>query len=168
MRRILEIGGEEISVWLANLGDHHILHIGERELACTLNPAGGKGAYLLDLGGKRVALRIAVGEVATHIHLNGRSYTVGRTDPSEILGTASVGASDDRLVAPMPGVVISIAVAPGDTVTEGQALMVIESMKLETTLIAPRDGAIEEVPFAEGDTFGFKDVLLTLTSEAED
>lgn len=162
MRRILEIGGEETPIWLASQGESHILHIGERALPCMLTAAGGRGAYLLDLGGARVPLRIALGEETTYVHLNGRSYTVGRVDPSQTLGAAGAGSRGDRLVAPMPGVVISIGVAPGDAVAEGQGLLVIESMKLETTLTAPRDGVVAEAPFAAGDTFGLKDVLLTL------
>ncbi len=167
MRRILEIDGAETPVWLASTGHGHVLHVGDRELPCTLAPSVGKGAYTLELGGKRVALRIAVGESATFVHLNGRAYEVGRTDPSESLGEAGSGAAHDHLVAPMPGVVISVAVAPGDKVSEGQAMMVIESMKLETTMAAPRDGIVAEVPFATGDAFGVKDVLLWMELEEE-
>ena len=45
--------------------------------------------------------------------------------------------------------------------------MVIESMKLETTLTAPRDGVVAEMPFAEGDSFGLKDILAQLAPEEE-
>lgn len=169
MRRILEINGEETPIWLASTGQTHVLHLGEREIPCTLDPATGKGAYTLDLDGTRVALRIAVGEEATFVHLNGRAYEIGRTDPSQTLGEAGGGAAQDQMVAPMPGVVVSVSVAAGDSVTEGQALMVIESMKLETTLSAPRDGVISEVNYATGDSFGGKEILLGLAplEEAE-
>ena len=68
-------------------------------------------------------------------------------------------------LAPMPGVVVSVAFKPGDAVKEGQPLLVIESMKLETTLSAPRDGVIAEMPFAAGDSFGLKAVLAQLAPE---
>jgi len=48
----------------------------------------------------------------------------------------------------MPGVVVSVAFKPGDAVKEGQPLLVIESMKLETTLSAPRDGVMGAPPLA--------------------
>jgi 3-methylcrotonyl-CoA carboxylase alpha subunit len=67
----------------------------------------------------------------------------------------------------MPGVVVSVAVKPGDTVTEGQPLLVIESMKLETTLTAPRDGVVAEMPFTAGDSFGLKAVLAQLTPQED-
>ena len=56
----------------------------------------------------------------------------------------------------MPGVVVSVNAKPGDHVKEGQPLLVIESMKLETSLTAPRDGVVAEMPFAAGDSFGLQ------------
>ncbi|MEX0409804.1 biotin/lipoyl-containing protein [Aquibium sp. LZ166] len=160
MRRILEVHGEEIPVWLASVGQFHVLHLGDREIPCALTTAPGKGAFTLDLNGTSIALRIAVGEEATFVHLDGRAYEIGRTDPSQTLGQADGGAPQDRMIAPMPGAVISVSVAAGDAVTEGQALMVIESMKLETTITAPRDGVVSEVHFAPGDSFDGKVVLI--------
>nr|WP_312860790.1 acetyl-CoA carboxylase biotin carboxyl carrier protein subunit [Mesorhizobium sediminum] len=60
-----------------------------------------------------------------------------------------------------------MAVKPGDIVAAGQPLLVIESMKLETTLAAPRDGVVAEIPFAAGDSFGLKDVLAQLAPEED-
>jgi len=162
MRRILEINGKETPIWLASTGQSQVLHLGDREIPCTLDPATGKGAYTLELDGTRISLRIAVGEEATFVHLNGRAYEIGRTDPSQTLGESGGGAAQDQMIAPMPGVVVSVSVAAGDDVAEGQALMVIESMKLETTITAPRDGTVAEIPFAAGDSFGGKEILLKL------
>lgn len=167
MRRILEVHGEEFPVWLSTAGQSHRLHLGNRVIECALEPAPGRGTYTLDLNGTSIALRIAVGEAATFVHLNGRAYEIARTDPSETLGGNDGGAARDQMVAPMPGVVISVAVAPGDAVSEGQALMVIESMKLETTIRAPRDGVISEVCFASGNSFDSKMVLLRLAAQRE-
>ncbi|MBC7155867.1 MAG: acetyl-CoA carboxylase biotin carboxyl carrier protein subunit, partial [Rhodobacteraceae bacterium] len=88
-------------------------------------------------------------------------------DPDDRLAGRAGAVGDDRLLAPMPGVVVSVAVKPGDAVTEGQPLLVIESMKLETTLTAPRDGVVAEIPFAAGDSFGLKAVLAQLAPQEE-
>ena len=65
------------------------------------------------------------------------------------------GAHEDnasgRLVAPMPGRVISVLVDRDAEVEKGQALMVIEAMKMEHTINAPADGIVTALSFAEGD-----------------
>jgi 3-methylcrotonyl-CoA carboxylase alpha subunit len=166
MRRILEIDGEQIPVWLAATARTHVLHMDEREIPCALEESAGRGACTLVLDGTRIPMRIAVGEGATFIHVNGRTYEIGRIDPAETLGNTA-SASQDQMIAPMPGVVVSVSVAPGDAVADGQPLLVIESMKLETTITAPRDGIVAEVPFATGAGFGGKDVLLRLEPHEE-
>lgn len=165
MRRIFQIDGEESECWLAHDGSRFVLTTPDGAVPCQLDPTGLPGGHILRAGGRAHELRLAVGPEATFVHISGRTYEVGRVDPAERLAGSDAGASGDRLVAPMPGVVVTVAVRPGDTVAEGQPLLVIESMKLETTLTAPRDGVIAEMPFAEGDSFGLKDVLAQLAPE---
>ncbi|MFN0182480.1 MAG: acetyl/propionyl/methylcrotonyl-CoA carboxylase subunit alpha [Aquabacterium sp.] len=55
------------------------------------------------------------------------------------------------LVAPMPGKVLSVAVADGDTVTAGQLLLVLEAMKMEHRITAPADGIVKAMKIAVGD-----------------
>lgn len=167
MRRIFQIDGEESECWLGHDGNRFVLTTPDGAVPCQLDPTGLPGGYTLRAGRCAQELRLAVGPEATFVHMNGRTHEVGRVDPAERLSGRDGGASDDRLVAPMPGVVVSVAVKPGDSVGDGQPLLVIESMKLETTLTAPRDGVVAEMPFAEGDSFGLKDVLAQLVPEEE-
>jgi 3-methylcrotonyl-CoA carboxylase alpha subunit len=67
-----------------------------------------------------------------------------------------------RLTAPMPGKVVSFAVKAGDRVKAGQALAVMEAMKMEHTLSAPHDGVVDELLFAPGDQVNDGDALLKL------
>jgi 3-methylcrotonyl-CoA carboxylase alpha subunit len=67
-----------------------------------------------------------------------------------------------RLTAPMPGKVLSFAVKAGDKVSKGQALAVMEAMKMEHTIVAPGDGLVAEVLFAPGDQVMEGAELLTL------
>jgi biotin carboxyl carrier protein len=66
------------------------------------------------------------------------------------------------LRAPMPGSLVVIHARPGQKVAKGEALLVMESMKMETTLSAPRDGVVAAVHLATGQTFDRDAVLLTL------
>ena len=56
-----------------------------------------------------------------------------------------------RLTAPMPGKVIAFLTQVGDSVAQGQALAVMEAMKMEHTLHAPRAGVVAELLYAVGD-----------------
>ena len=67
-----------------------------------------------------------------------------------------------RLTAPMPGKVIAFLAQPGDAVTQGQALAVMEAMKMEHTLHAPRDGVVDELLYAVGDQVAEGGELLRL------
>jgi len=71
-------------------------------------------------------------------------------------------ASSDAITAPMPGKIIALNCAAGDTVSEGDALVVMEAMKMEQTLTAPRDGVVAEVGAAVGELVTDGTVLVRL------
>jgi 3-methylcrotonyl-CoA carboxylase alpha subunit len=73
-------------------------------------------------------------------------------------------AEGGRLTAPMPGKVVSFAVKAGDRVKRGQALAVLDAMKMEHTIAAPGDGTVAELLYAPGDQVGEGAALLTLTA----
>jgi 3-methylcrotonyl-CoA carboxylase alpha subunit len=58
---------------------------------------------------------------------------------------------DARLTALMPGRVVKVLAAEGERVKKGQALMILEAMKMEHTITSPREGVIERVAFAENE-----------------
>jgi 3-methylcrotonyl-CoA carboxylase alpha subunit len=85
----------------------------------------------------------------------------------ELAETAAAGAgAADTVEAPMPGTVVRVSVAAGDLVKRGQTLMVIESMKMETTIVAWRDGVVRAVHRPLGATFDRKAPLVTLEPES--
>jgi 3-methylcrotonyl-CoA carboxylase alpha subunit len=61
------------------------------------------------------------------------------------------GSGDGTLAAPMPATVVRVLVAPGQVVTRGAALILLEAMKMELPLRAPADGIVESVACADGD-----------------
>ena len=78
-------------------------------------------------------------------------------------GSAEAGSSGPTKVhAIIPGVVVSVSVAPGDAVTAGQQLLVVEAMKMQNELRAPRDGTVEQVAVGAGSTIEVGDLLLVL------
>jgi biotin carboxyl carrier protein len=66
----------------------------------------------------------------------------------------------DAIRAPLPGVLLSVAVAPGDQVTTGQPLCVLEAMKMNNTIRAARAGRIAAVRVTPGQTVSHRQVLM--------
>ncbi|WP_114964333.1 acetyl/propionyl/methylcrotonyl-CoA carboxylase subunit alpha [Alkalilacustris brevis] len=147
----------------------------------------GPDAYTLDLPGGRCTARAArasdgdlVAELdgqrlqATVVCHDGNRRSVFHAGRAHLLlldepGAAGpgTGAASGSLSAPMPGLVTQVSVAVGDKVTSGQALMVLEAMKMEHTITAPLDGTVTEVNFAAGSQVGDGDVLLSVAAAAE-
>jgi len=97
---------------------------------------------------------------ALHVFAGGRHQRLVPVDP---LASAGVGEdTEDRLCAPMPGKVIAVHTSTGQRVTRGQALMVIEAMKMEHAIVAPHDGVVEEVHYQVGDQVGEGATLIAL------
>ncbi len=124
--------------------------------------ARGEGRHDVQLGERRVSLTVyAFGERVTVFAPEG-SATVGKVD---VLAHAGEGAVDGgRLTAPMPGKVIAFLAQPGQAVKQGQALAVMEAMKMEHTITSPRDGKVEALLYAPGDQVAEGGELLRLAA----
>jgi pyruvate carboxylase len=67
-----------------------------------------------------------------------------------------------QIPAPIPGLVATLAVTVGQKVTKGDKLLMMEAMKMQTTVTSPVDGVVQALHVAIGDTVASKDLLLTL------
>ena len=74
------------------------------------------------------------------------------------------GGGAGALVAPMPGVILDVSVKPGDTVTRGQEVAVLEAMKMQNSVKSPRDGTIAEVCVVPGQAVGHGDAIVRFAS----
>ena len=89
-----------------------------------------------------------------------QEWRFSRHNPMKSLD--SEAESGNQFLAPMPGAIISIPVAAGDTVEPGQTLLVMEAMKMEHSMVAPMKATVADVFFAEGDQVEEGDRLITL------
>lgn len=65
---------------------------------------------------------------------------------------AAAPAGGEQVTSPMPGTILAVNVAVGDTVKRGQVLMILEAMKMENEIMAPKDGTVTQVLVSKGST----------------
>lgn len=67
-----------------------------------------------------------------------------------------------KVTAPMPGNILDIKVNTGDTVKQGQVVLILEAMKMENEIMAPQDGKVVSINVSKGSTVNSGDLLVTL------
>lgn len=146
---------------------HHAFKLNGREYNVELSRSGE--GYRLHFEGRVIPFRpadlprlVAVRGDDVYIHFQGESYQLTYEHPLDRLAHQAHGAAEDGLRAPMPGSLVVVHAKPGQGVKKGEALLVMESMKMETTLTAARDGVVAAVHFAPGQTFDRDALLLSL------
>ena len=114
------------------------------------------------------------GEEIYTVDVEGKSYTVTVAAGGDISGIASIGGQSDSaatdipatggepVTAPLAGNVVKVLVKPGQRVSEGESILVLEAMKMETSVSAPSNGTIVKVRVQAGDSCSVGDVLVTL------
>jgi len=115
-----------------------------------------------DFGGDMVRAVVLKDADSIEVRLGGRAFRLGLTPPRAGSGG---DASDGKVRAPMPGRVLQLAVAPGQTVAAGDRLLVLEAMKMEHRLTAPAAGKVLSIGAAEGDQVAEGTVLVEIESD---
>ncbi len=100
-----------------------------------------------------------IGAVTVHVRSSAGALTLTRT-PRFLLHDAESATGGP--ISPLPGTVIAVHVAVGDSVVDGQLLMVVEAMKMEHKIIAAGDATVTEVRFAVGDRVDTGELLVAL------
>jgi len=112
----------------------------------ALGPADGDRLQLALDDETYFAQAVRLGDHLSVVTPQGR-YELDLVDPFHYEPVDAL--PDARLTALMPGRVVKVSVKAGDAVKKGQALMILEAMKMEHTIVSPRDGVVERVAFAE-------------------
>lgn len=162
MRAKFEIDGVLHEVTPVRRAEGVEIRFAERARQASLR-ALGDGEAIVTLDGVPTRVWIATQGDEVFVHATGRAWRVVAIDAVD--AAHAHGAGDDAVIAPMPGTVVAVPVAAGARVKRGDVLIVLESMKLETSLKAPRDGVVATVPLAPGATFDRGAVLVTLAPQ---
>ena len=100
--------------------------------------------------------------MALNVEIDGESYLVKVAPAGMTIEEAQPKAPRDGLTVPMQGVIIRYKVKKGDKVAEGDAVAVLEAMKMEQNILANKNGTVRDIYIKEGTTVTPGDVLMTI------
>jgi 3-methylcrotonyl-CoA carboxylase alpha subunit len=163
--RLLDEGHDEVR-WKD--GEREIVVIARRHRAGTVRlelPGGPQEASVRRRDGGRLEIglgddtftatvvrRVANdGGIDYSLFLDGSSRRLRLVDPLDVTQYEATASAEAAVRAPLPGKIIDLRVKVGDSVSKGQALLVLEAMKMEHTLAAPVDGKVKTVRYAVGE-----------------
>lgn len=143
----LEVNGELLGITARTVAGSWQIHLD----GTTFSVSGSleEGRLVAEVDGRRIALgviELGAGFVLMH---KGAAYEFTRPDPLDVDLDEQGGGN--HFTAPLPGKVIQVLVKVGDKVSKGDALVVLEAMKMEQTIQAQSDGVVEIVAVSEGD-----------------
>ena len=153
---VLDAAGERLTVTVAD----GLVHVGGREHRASARrlPDG----LLLTFDGAARTVLAAVDGTTTWVHLDGRTWSVVEAPPARV--RQSEADADAQVRSPMPGGVVAVHAASGDTVAAGAPLLAVEAMKMEHVLRAPLAGTVE-VSVRLGDQVVVDQVVATVHAE---
>ena len=108
----------------------------------------GEGWYLVQTDTEQSLVAIATERDVTWVFANG---IVARVESGGETRGSARKRGDGSVMSPMPATVVAINAIPGQAVTEGETLIVLEAMKMEMPIKAPRSGVVTAVHCAKGD-----------------
>ena len=136
------------------------IRIGERELAAEFSPNSDGGGVLV-IDGRRYPVFSARRTDSIFVSVGPASFEF---KPAEAVSRRRArGLAATEITAPMPGKILKVLVRDGDLVEAGQPLVVIEAMKMETTLAAESAAMVKQVRVEEGQSVDHGAVLIDLS-----
>ncbi len=158
------INGVEKEIDLDRKGDDYRFTIEGREYRVSAQPLSN-GAFTFFVGSRSYVAHISNGEGGRHLTIGGRRFFIegDREDGDRRAGAGASAHADGKVESPMPGNIIAINVKEGDTVVADQAVVVIESMKMQNEIVAPVAGQVGKINCSVGDQVNFGDLLVEIT-----
>ena len=143
------------------------VHYNGRTYAVRSNWEFGQHLFHGTIDGKEIFVQVERKEQTYRLLHSGSQVDVAIVTPraAELLQYMPVKAAPDMskyLLSPMPGLLVSLAVAEGDEVNAGDELAVVEAMKMENTLYAERDGVVASINYETGANLAVGDKIMEL------
>jgi biotin carboxyl carrier protein len=148
-------GEQEISCRIDGTTSHGTAHIGGHAYSFRL-----LDATTIEIAGKQHRFHVLHTRESATVWLDGRTFELKRATQQKPAEAATAATGDVRAL--MPGKLLRLSVNVGDTVTAKQTVAIMESMKMESVLVAPITGTVSELRFSAGDVVEMGDVVMVI------
>jgi biotin carboxyl carrier protein len=166
MKLWVTLEGREAEVTFRTEREHVILEADGRRIEADFVRLPDGEVYSLLIDGRSHVVRVSPTAEGLDVELRGTVIPVEVKHPLEKQLQASSGVRaagrGETISAPMPGVVVALRVKAGDAVHAGQAVVVVEAMKMQNELAAAHDGIVSEVLVAEREAVAAGQALVRL------
>jgi len=162
------IDGQSNRVAIEKKANEVVAKIDGREYRVDIERCA-EGLLSILVDGRSLLLHYARTLDGVHVGFRGKNYYLAYPghDDSEADGTFDTAGSDGRITTPMPGKIVAVNVSEGDAVEAKQALLVVESMKMQNDVVSPVHGTVTKIHHAEGENVEFGDLLVEIEVAAE-
>jgi len=140
-----------------------ILHVNDRAVPFTVRDQHASGGWI-EIDGRNHEFFVTRTANNVSVWIGGHTYVLERIEKGRLLEAASAEHSSGEIRALMPGKVLRVDVKVGDTVAQHQTLVIMESMKMETSLTATRAGTVSAVHCKPGQTVDMGEILAVIQS----
>lgn len=96
------------------------------------------------------------------VNLDGRNYSFDIIEDDDLFEKSATNLDKAEIRPPMPGSVVDLIKSAGDNVDEGDPLIIVEAMKMETTLFSPIKGKITEINISKGQQLTGDEILIVV------
>lgn len=165
MKYFLQCGAHQLQVELVERLGRLEVSVGGQPLEIDYQEIDRLGQVVVTHDGDAYALSMEGDGAEAHVTLAGHVYSFAIEDERERaahLAEKAARGGGGPVKAVMPGVVAELKVEVGQAVAEGEALLVLEAMKMQNEIKAPAEGVVESIKVAAGDAVSAGAVLVVL------
>ena len=162
---VLRIGRENTPATICNTNTGYKLSINGADFEALIDYELGGTLALITLNGVTHAVKVNPVIGGYRLRARGVDQVIKVMHPrtaelAALMPEKEAADTSKLLLCPMPGLIVQILVAEGDTVEEGQALAMVEAMKMENVLRAERAATVSKIPVSEGDSLAVDAIIM--------
>lgn len=155
MKLYANIDGDQVEIQLSVNGDKVVATVDSREYELDLDRTSDH-SYLLKSEKKVFEVWLSNSDTGQlYVSVGDQDFSIDVSDPKRLRASTSGAATADgpsEIRTAMPGKIVRLLKEKGDDVAAGEAVVVVEAMKMQNELASPRDGKVAEIRCQEGST----------------